>query len=151
MMSDIPQDELDRLQTHVERLPAPIPLETTPLHQLLGPALLCQFMLMSMAQQDGVRIYCFKHVATRRALMVGDDLRCWNYDPAKDSYHHIPAWNALAWSLEGSDEAGLLPGMDGQAWQADEDAKALTAGRRVLRCVAGIGIVTDTGTPTGPS
>ena len=140
-------ETLDELHRLTASMPEPIALEATPLHQLFGPALLSQLMLMSLHRQGDVAIYHCKHAATRRSLYVGDDLRFWNYDPATGSFHHLPSWNALSWALSGTEEAGLFPGDDVAAWRARQQAEALARGQRVVVCEAGQGIVNDSGHP----
>lgn len=139
---------LAELQKRTAAASPPIPLESTPLHQLLGPALLSQIMLMALHRQGDVAIYCCKHVGTRRALNIGDDLRAWNYDAASETFHHLPLGKALAYALEGTEEAGLLPGDDVTAWRARRQGEAVARGERVIVCEIGQGIVSDTGTAT---
>ena len=79
---------LAELQKRTAAASPPIPLESTPLHQLLGPALLSQIMLMALHRQGDVAIYCCKHVGTRRRTRaVTHPARAAACRPAADSRH----------------------------------------------------------------
>jgi len=138
-------NRFEHIEAELDRIGKEMPPERDwyecPLPRLLGPALLCQFSLLSVHEQNGYRIWTLLHCPTQGYLLLGDDLQTFNWSPRGQVYYPIALASALDSVFQGTELVGAFPGVPyDQEFKRKLRDEVEARGEKIIFVVPGQGV-----------